>query len=138
MSPLEQVTVVMTLMLQLQNLLDEETEYLRAMKIERLEALQNEKVALAEAYEIEMYRLRKEPEVLGALPIEVRQSFEDAVRTLQSASRRNAHAVEAARTVVDRIVRRLGRTLEQRRNRPSGYDSDSRGRVISVAFNHRI
>ncbi|MEZ5823661.1 MAG: hypothetical protein R3C97_02620 [Geminicoccaceae bacterium] len=138
MSPLEQVTVVMTLMRRLQNLVEEETEILRMMKLERVAALQDEKTALGEAYEIEMYNLRKNPEILGSLDIAVRRELEHAVLDLREASRRNAHAVDAARSVVDRIVQRLGRVVEQRNSAPAGYDRSGQNRVIPVAFNHSI
>ena len=83
MKPLEQVTVVMTLMRQLQDVIENETEILQMMKLDRLETLQEEKAALGEAYEIEMYNLRRNPEILGSLDIGIRRDLEHAVLDLR-------------------------------------------------------
>ena len=138
MKPLEQVTVVMTLMRQLQDVIENETEILQMMKLDRLETLQEEKAALGEAYEIEMYNLRRNPEILGSLDIGIRRDLEHAVLDLREASRRNTHAVDAARTVVDRIVQRRGRSIGRRTMAPAGYDSSGQSQVIPVAFNQSI
>ena len=65
MEPLEQVTVLMTLMKRLGQVMDHERAVLRSMRIEALPDIQDEKEALAEAYEIELSRLRCSPEIAG-------------------------------------------------------------------------
>jgi hypothetical protein len=66
MEPLEQVTVVMTLMKRLVQVMDHERAILRSMRLDTLPDLQAEKAALAEAYEIELARLRCSPEALAS------------------------------------------------------------------------
>jgi hypothetical protein len=58
MEPLEQVTILMTLMKRLVQVMDHERAILKGMRIDALPDVQDEKLALAEAYEIEVARLR--------------------------------------------------------------------------------
>ena len=67
MEPLEQITVLMTLMKRLVQVMDHERAILKSMRLDALPDLQEEKVALAEAYEIEVGRLRCSPEALASL-----------------------------------------------------------------------
>ena len=67
MEPLEQITVLMTLMKRLAQVMDHERAVLRSMRLDALPEIQDEKEALAEAYEIELGRLRCSPETLAAL-----------------------------------------------------------------------
>src|SRR5690606_36120482 len=67
MEPLEQITVLMALMKRLAQVMDHERALLKSMRLDALPDLQDEKVALAEAYEIEVARLRRSPESLASL-----------------------------------------------------------------------
>lgn len=142
MEPLEQVTVMITLIRQLEEILEKENRALKAMTMADFEALQPDKALLTEAYEIEMRKLRQNPQILGSLDSSVRQALDDAVRQLQATSRRNAHALEAARVVIERLVEKLGQNAQSvsrgGRYGQSGTPVSSRGQVIAVAFNHAI
>ena len=74
MEPLEQVTILMTLMRRLVQVMDHERALLRGMRLDALPDVQDEKVALAEAYEIEVARLRRSPAALASLEPHVRAS----------------------------------------------------------------
>lgn len=149
MSPLEQVTVMITLIRQLEGVMDREVRALKKLAIGEVEALQEEKALLAEAYGIEMGRLRQRPEVLGGLDEHVRVTLEDAVRALQATAARNADSLLAAQTVIERIVEKLADSARGVRQGLAGYGprtagaGDSRpqgagGQVIAVAFNHAV
>ncbi len=79
MEPLEQVTILMTLMKRLVQVMDHERAVLKGMRIDALPDLQDEKLALAEAYEIEVARLRRSPETLMSLEPHVRTQLHDAM-----------------------------------------------------------
>ena len=64
MEPLEKAAVLMTLMKRLGQIMDHERALLNSLRLEDLKELQEEKSALAEAYELEMQRLRTTPETL--------------------------------------------------------------------------
>ena len=86
MEPLEQVTVLMTLMRRLGQVMDHERALLRSLKLDSLPDIQDEKVALAEAYEIELARLRCSPETLADLEPPVRDQLNEAMRGFQTVS----------------------------------------------------
>ena len=143
MEPLEQVTVVMTLMQRLAQVMDHERAILRSLRLDVLPELQEEKAALAEAYEIEIDRLRRAPDRLAALDPPVRERLHEAMRGFQEAMARNLDALLAAQTVVDKILRNIGDNLA-RGAQGSGYgargqtaDADGRGQVIAIAFDRR-
>jgi flagellar biosynthesis/type III secretory pathway chaperone len=140
MEPLEQVTVVMTLMQRLVQVMDHERAILKSLRLDVLPELQEEKAALAEAYEIEIDRLRRTPERLATLEPPVRERLHDAMRGFQEAGARNLDALLAAQTVVDKILRNIADNLA-RAGSGSGYGvrgqapaGDGRGQVIPVAF----
>lgn len=148
MDPLEHVTVMITLIRQLEAVMERETLALKETRMADVEALQEEKTLLTEAYEIEMRRLRSKPEILGSLDDHVRLTLDEAVRDLQAAARRNANALEAAKTVIERLVEKLSAGMAKnshggRYGRDGGgyqpsHGGQAHGQVIAVAFNSAI
>jgi hypothetical protein len=61
-----------------------ENALLRDMRLERLRGLQDEKAALAAAYEAELRRLRAAPEIAGALAPEARLALEEGMRRFRA------------------------------------------------------
>jgi hypothetical protein len=144
MSSLERVTVVMTLMEQLRAVMAEENALVRQMKLDRLNDLHAEKAALADAYELELRRLRGEPELFVELSDDVREHLQETTRNFQEASKYNAQVLMAARTLVERMMRKLGESMAVTAPRAGGYgqqpgkESLTSGQVISVAFNREL
>lgn len=144
MEPLEQVTILMTLMQRLAQIMDHERAVLRSMRLEMLPEIQDEKAALAEAYEIEIDRLRRTPDRLAALDPPVRERLHEAMRAFQEAMARNLDALLAAQSVVDKILRNIADNLA-RSAQGSGYGArgqsadgaEGRGQVIAIAFDRR-
>jgi hypothetical protein len=144
MEPLEQIAVLMTLMKRLGQVMDHERALVRSMKLETLGDLQDEKLALAEAYEIELARLRSAPERLATLDPGTREQLQDAMRRFQETASANFAALAAAQTVVERIVRNIADDLarsagQARYGRPArGAAAAQGGQVISVAFDRKL
>jgi len=143
MEPLEQVTVLMTLMQRLGQVLEHERAILRGMRLDGLSDIQDEKAALAEAYEIELARLRRSPETIAGLEPAVRGRLHDAMRELQDAIAANLNALLAAQSVIERIMDNIGQSLAASGRGP-GYQAGGQaaaaaasGQVISVAFDRR-
>jgi hypothetical protein len=117
---------------------------LKGMRIDALPDLQDEKVALAEAYEIEVARLRRSPERLMSLEPHVRTQLHDATRTLQESMTVNLQALVAARQVVERVLRNIGESLARGSRTPTygahgeAAEAEPMGQVISVAFDRRL
>jgi hypothetical protein len=144
---LGRAATLMALMRDLEGLMGAENALLRDMRLERLRGLQDEKAALAAAYEAELRRLRAAPEVAGALEPEARVALEEGMRRFRAAARTNARRLEAARGVVEGVVKALGSGLSAGRNaggyyRPgfpaAGGAGRGGGQVVSLALNRRV
>lgn len=143
MEPLEQVTVLITLMQRLAQVMDQERLILKSLRIDSLPDLQDEKVALAEAYEIELDRIRRDPSIVGALEPQVRERLQEAMRDFQDSVSANLNALVNAQSVIQRILDNIGTTLAQ--NTSTAYGATGQGmaqgssaQVISVAFDRKL
>ncbi|HEX8373744.1 MAG TPA: hypothetical protein VF606_01030, partial [Geminicoccaceae bacterium] len=105
---LGRAATLMALMRDLEGLMGAENALLRDVRLDRLRGLQDEKAALATAYEAELRRLRAAPEVAGALEPEARVALEAGMRRVRAAARTTARRLEAARGVVEGVVKALG------------------------------
>jgi hypothetical protein len=137
--PAARVALLLTLMRQLQEVIRTENALLREMKLTRLQELQAEKTALAGSYEVELRRLRRDPELLGALDPESRALLDAAMRELQATLRSSADRLLQAKQVAEGIVQALGASLTARGTLGQGYAApeNATGRVIAVAFDRR-
>jgi hypothetical protein len=141
MEPLEQVTVLMTLMRRLGQVMEHERAILRSLRIDVLPDVQEEKVALAEAYEIELSRLRCSPEVLARLDPRVRGQLHEAMRAFQECAALNLHALRGAKASVEKILQSIGESLKQNLPaRPDGREpvAEPRGEVIPIVFDRKV
>ena len=144
MEPLEKAAVLMTLMKRLSQIMDHERAILASLRLDDLKELQEEKAALAEAYELEMQRLRTTPGTFAALDDGVREKIEAAMRRFQEASQANLMALASAQTVVDKVVRNIADGLARHRRGPYYQASGAAaapptsGQVISVAFDRKL
>jgi hypothetical protein len=144
MEPLEQITILMALMKRLVQVMDYERAILKSMRLDALPDLQDEKVALAEAYEIELAHLRCSPDALATLEPHVRADLHEAMRNFQESVSTNLQVLTAAQEVVERVLRSIGDSLARgarslshgARGQPS--EGESTGQVISVAFDRRL
>lgn len=137
MSGLERIAVLITLIDRLCAVMAQETDCVRRMAIDRIGEVQDEKRLLAEAYEKELGALRRRPEALGGLPMEARRQLEEAMRRLQAASRRNADVLLAAKTVTERLLRRVADALAAE-PRGAARPPAQGGRVIAVSFDRHV
>jgi hypothetical protein len=133
------VALLLTLMRQLQEVIRTENALLREMKLTRLQELQAEKSALAGSYEVELRRLRRDPELLGALDPESRALLDAAMRELQATLRSSADRLLQAKQVAEGIVQALGASLAAPGAMGRGYAAaeNAASRVIAVAFDRR-
>lgn len=137
MSGLERIALLITLIDRLCAVMSQENDCVRRMAIDRIAEVQEEKRVLAEAYEKELDALRRRPEALGGLPMEVRRQLEEAMRRLQAASRRNADVLLAAKTVTERLLRRVADALAAE-PRHAARSAAQGGRVIAVSFDRQV
>lgn len=140
MGVLEQVTVLMTIMRQLAEVMDHERRLLHGLRLEAMADLQAEKAALADAYAIEMRRLHAAPERLAELDEGIREDLGHAMQGFQRSLSANVHALQTARSALERLLRTIGDSLADAGTARPGYAGrpEARGEVIPVAFNRRI
>lgn len=143
MEPLEQVTILMTLMHRLEQVMDQERDILGGMRVETLPDLQEEKDALVEAYAIEMARLRRDPERVGQLDPAVRQELESAMRRFQQRLNANLQALRSAHQVVEKVLGAIGESLARAPSatyRAGGEMTPppAGARIIPLAFDRQL
>ena len=109
------------------------------MRLDGLSDVQDEKSALAEAYEIELGRLRCSPETLGALEPSVRSQLYDAMCSFQEQVSANLHALLAARSVVDRVLSNIGGSLARSVGGVPAMrqQAEPRGQVIPLVLDRK-
>lgn len=140
-APFERVSIALTLMRQLQHVVARETEALRQMKLAPLGDLQAEKTALAVAYEREVRDLRAKPAIFAALDLAQREAFAEASRELQATIAANVRALEAARSVVEGVVKTISESLQSVQRQPSYAPHGAAaapGTTAPVALNREI
>lgn len=130
----DKITVLMTLTRQLTQVMDAETAVLRRVELAQLGELQAEKQALADIYETEFAEIRRRPEILGAVHPDTREELEIATRAFQEAARRNALALEAARTVVERALSFIKTSLAESHTYGPQDARAPRGEVVPFAL----
>jgi ABC-type antimicrobial peptide transport system ATPase subunit len=124
--------------------MDYERAILKSMRLDALPDLQDEKMALAEAYEIEVGRLRCSPEALASLEPHVRAQLHEAMCSFQESMTVNLQALATAREAVEQVLRHIGDSLARSARslscgaRGETGEVEPTGQVISVAFDRRI
>ena len=138
MSGTERLAVLTGLMRELEEVMRAETTILRSMRLEPLQALQDEKTRLTTAYEQVLRQLRAEPGVMADLDPAMRSALEAAMRGFQDTAQENARRLEAAQGVVEGVVRTIGRALAPR----TAYTRSSAGapreaQIVALAVNRQ-
>jgi hypothetical protein len=141
MEPLEQVTILMTLMKRLGQVMEHERAILRSLRVDVLSDIQEEKLALAEAYEIELSRLRCSPEILAGLDPRVRSQLHEAMRAFQQCAALNLTALRGAKASVEKVLQGIADSLAHSQpptpDRHQPARAEPRGQVIPVVFDRK-
>jgi len=139
MPVMARVAVLLTLIRKLEEVMRAEGALLREMRLSRLQSLQEEKAALSHAYEAELRRLHDSPDQVAAMEPEQREALALAMREFQAAAESNRRQLEAARRVVEGIVRALGQSAGVGQGRYSYRPGPAarNGQVLSLALNRQ-
>lgn len=82
--------------------------------------------------------MRTSPALMAELPQEARVALQDAMRELQIAVRRNTDTLRAAKTVIERMLRRVSEGLGTASAMGYGPLALRQAEVIPVAFDRQI
>jgi hypothetical protein len=143
MEPLEHVTILMTLMRRLGQLMDHERTVLHGLRLESLTDIQEEKAALAEAYDIELRRLRRTPEMMSALDQPVRERLHEQMRGFQESLAANLDTLIDMQMAVEEVLLNIMHSLTRHHRGACDVAGDEpmpdepRGQIIPVAFNRK-
>jgi hypothetical protein len=143
MEPLEHITILMTLMRRLGQLMDQERTILHGLRLDSLTEIQEEKAALAEAYEIELRRLRRSPEMMCGLEQQVRERLHESMRSFQESLAANLDTLIDMQMAVEEVLLNIMHSLTRNHRGFSVAEGDEpasdepRGQIIPVAFNRK-
>ena len=108
--------------LRLIDVLEGEIEMLRGMNPEEMQALQQDKIVLAAAYESQLKRLSDNPEMTGSLSADLRAELKQATDTFQEVLAANERALRAAKTATKSVLKTVVETANRQDPRVS-YDT---------------
>jgi hypothetical protein len=105
--------------------------------------LMDEISRLANLYRHESARVRAEPQLVAAAPLELRRRLMRASEAFDAVLHRHGRAVNAARTVTEGLVRTIAEEVASRREQLSGYGptakppSSAAGAATAITLNQR-
>lgn len=95
---------------------------------------------LANAYRLEMARIRDDRSLIAAAPRPLRQKLQDATATLQARLDVYSSALTAAREITEGLVRVVAEEVQRARKGPAGYDAGggyAEANTVPVALDQR-
>jgi hypothetical protein len=126
---------------QLTGLLDREAEMLRAMRPSEIQALHQDKLALAAAYESQIKVLDANPGVLRSIPVELRTNLAAKIQEFQAALSANQNRLRAAREATESTLRAIADEVQAKTEKHAGYSAKGAtssprepGRTSALAF----
>ncbi len=111
MSGNSQIETLIELSDRLARLLVRESEHLRAMRVNNLAALQEEKANLAAAYSGAFESVRANPSAVKSAAARMRKSLKDATSGLKGKVADNMIALSAAKVLNERLIRALSEAV---------------------------
>lgn len=126
-------------------LMRRETEHLSGMRLAEVEALQQEKAALAARYETAVRAVAERPDVLRTLAPALKDELAAAGRAFEQAAAENLRRVAAARTAHDRLVKAIVDAVTEKRSAGGAYAASGQPArlrlapgAVSVALDRRL
>jgi hypothetical protein len=133
---------VITLTARLAQVMAEEVDLLKGMKVKAIDALQEEKLFLIQALETHKKILKRSPEISEQIPSRDRQDLADVVKVFEDVLEENHRKLQMAKEVNQQIVRAIREVVcEQSATRyynNSGMRPMSPHSTMSVTLNQTI
>ncbi len=147
MNTANQITDLLKITGRLIGVLEREIEVLRAMQPAKIEALQQDKIALSAAYEAQAKSLASQPELLDAVQPPLRAQLEAAIGKFQSTLAASERALRAAKDTTHRVLEAIAEEIENSNGDSNGYSATghhnttaNRGHSapVSLAYDQRL
>ena len=129
------------------DVLERESELLRAMKPSDTQALHEDKVALTAAYEDRIKALKAEPRALSALPANRRAELNGTIKRFQAALSENARSLHAAKQASQSALNAIAEEVQRYTQKHAGYSASGvaappsasgQASAMSFAFDQRL
>lgn len=127
--------------------LQQETHFLRQMRPQDMQSLQQDKIVLIAAYESQLARFHAAPEEAQALPSELRARIMDVTSAFQTTLTENARALFAVKEANERLFKLVVKAIEEKRADTRFYAPDGGlaqalpaaiPRPVSIALDQRL
>jgi transketolase len=109
--------------------LEREIEMLRTMEPQEMQALQEEKIVLAAAYESRLQSLRDDPPGPAELDDTLRAELQQTTARFQGTLAENERMLRAARQASERLLQAIAQSLQRQDAERSGYSAAGRPRA---------
>lgn len=133
---------VITLTARLAQLLAEEVDMLESMKISKIEALQQEKLFLINALEVQRKLLDKHPYAVETIPSQDRKDLQEVVDIFDTILEENHRKLLLAKEVNHRVVQAVTEVVKESTRSKSYDDSGINGaapfETLSVTLDKRV
>lgn len=103
--------------------LEREIEMLRAMKTSEVLNLQEEKIVLTAAYEVQAKALQETPAALEAIGPVLRDELRAAVATFRRTLSENEKALRTAKQAADRVLQAIAEEIQNKTQGPASYSA---------------
>ncbi len=116
--------------------MNQEIEVLRGMRVADLAPIQQEKNSLADDYEASVRDLQADPDAILAVSDSLRREFAEIASRLNGTLMENERALHAAQVAHDRVLNAIVRAVEQTRPTLNTYTPDGTA-ALAGSSTHR-
>jgi len=126
--------------------LEREIEMLRTMRPSELLNLQEEKIVLTAAYEVQAKALQETPAALDGIGPVLRDELRAAVATFRHTLAENERALHTAKQAADRVLQAIAEEIQNKTQGPASYTAQNgaraklrvRGEPVSLSLNQSV
>ncbi len=115
------------------DLLELESEILRARKLTEMDAVRQDKIALSAVYETHVRTLRSQPEMLADSTPELRRQLKAAFERLEKVLGENERGLRAAKETSNRVLRAIADEVDRQRRENMAYSPNGHASVQPIA-----
>jgi len=132
---------IMAVTARLAQVLAQEADFLAGMNIQEIPALQKEKVWLTKAMELQLKKVKKNPELLDDISDDERDEMEELFTIFDEVKQENYRRLNAAKEVNQRVVEAIAEVVNEQ-SKKGTYDEegnpDYQDIALSVTLNEKV
>lgn len=137
-----QMNDVIMLTARLAQILAEEVDLLKEMKVKQIEGLQKEKIFITNALEAQRKMIDRHPYIMDTIPSRDKKDLEDVAEVFQNILEENHRKLLLAKSVNHKIVEAITEvvkeTTQSRVYNGSGYTGAAAFNTLSITLNQTI